>query len=235
MTTGYVEKYRISIQVFLNGYSYKITDTDGRTVSEKDFCEIEELYSSRIFSYPYKEYRISYRTHRCTLIPAGLMPDTGNADKDEVLRNLLAEYDRPEENEKVECTRITPADAVLVYAMPGEGSPLRAILSSLPSDCRPFPEMYWMLEELYGLPCHNRVIASYRDSLLSLAIAEDGKLLLCNSFNAQDFTTAMYFIFSALKQFQINPEVTTIYFRENLGHDQEMLLYRYFSGVEILK
>ena len=79
------------------------------------------------------------------------------------------------------------------------------------------------------------VRADYSASLLSLAIAEDGKLLLCNSFNAQDFTTALYFIFSALKQFQINPEVTTIYFRENLGHDQEMLLYRYFSGVEILK
>lgn len=80
---------------------------------------------------------------------------------------------------------------------------------------------------------HNRVVASYGDSFLTLVISEGDKLLLCNSYKAEDFTTALYYVFFAIRQFQFNPEVTTIYFRNELDEDSQMMLYRYFSGVEI--
>lgn len=235
--TGYVERYRISIQVFLNGYSYKVTDSDGNTILRKDDNAVEDLYSSHLFSYKYEEYELSFRTHECTLIPERMLHgwQEGDAGK-KVLREALSEYTPLEDDREIAAIGVPYLKAVLVYALPGKGSSLNALLTSLPAGCRPLPEMYWMLEQLHGtLKCHNRVIASYRDSLLTLLISEDDSLLLCNSFEAPDFTTALYFLFSSMKQFQFNPEVTTVYFRNSLSQEQQMLLYRYFSGVEVLE
>ena len=72
------------------------------------------------------------------------------------------------------------------------------------------------------------------DGYLYLTIAQGKSLLLCNSFQAPDFTSAEYFIFMVLKKLQLNPEVSTICFRTPLTEDQEMSLYRYFKSVEQL-
>ena len=72
------------------------------------------------------------------------------------------------------------------------------------------------------------------DGYLYLVIAQGKSLLLCNSYQAPDFTSAEYFIFLALKKLQLNPEVTTICFRTPLTEEQEMSLYRYFKSVESL-
>ena len=70
------------------------------------------------------------------------------------------------------------------------------------------------------------------DGWLYLAIAQGKKLMLCNSFQAPDFTTAEYFVFLAMKKLQLNPEMSSIYFRTRLTEEQEMSLYRYFRSVE---
>ena len=72
------------------------------------------------------------------------------------------------------------------------------------------------------------------DGWLYLVIAQGKTLLLCNSFLAQDFTTAEYFIFLAMKKLQLNVEMSSIYFRTPLSEEQEMSLYRYFMNVEHL-
>ena len=59
-------------------------------------------------------------------------------------------------------------------------------------------------------------------------------LLLANVFRAVDFTTAEYFLFMAVRKLQMNPEVSTVYFRTPLREDEEMSLYRYFKSVERL-
>ena len=70
------------------------------------------------------------------------------------------------------------------------------------------------------------------DGHLYLAVSQGKTLLLCNSFVAQDFTTAEYFIFMVMKKLQLNPEMTSIYFRTPLDEGQESSLYRYFKSVE---
>ena len=79
---------------------------------------------------------------------------------------------------------------------------------------------------------YNKILASYMDGVLYLVIAQGRSLLLCNSFQAPDFTTAQYFIFLAMKNLQLNPEVSTICFRTPLSEEDEMSLYRYFKNVE---
>lgn len=246
MTAQYVERYGISIQVFLNGYSYKITDSDGKTVSYKGEGTVEELYSSRELSFPFTEYSLSFRTNECVLVPNAILKETlrrenaaeGKNEKpweqERILRGILSEYVPIDDNRKTECIEVPAFDASIIYAIP-DNPVLKAVSGALARECRPLPEIYLILEELHALKCHNRVIASYRDSLLSLAIAEEDRLLLCNSFQAADFTTALYFIFSALKQYSLNPEVTTINFMTPLDDEKQMLLYRYFSGVEAIR
>ena len=70
------------------------------------------------------------------------------------------------------------------------------------------------------------------DGWLYLVIAQGRTLLLCNAYAAPDFTTAEYFIFLAMKKLQLNPEMSTVYFRTPLAEDDEMSLYRYFKSVE---
>ena len=91
-----------------------------------------------------------------------------------------------------------------------------------------------MLRSLPELTEYNKIMASYMDGVLYLVIAQGKSLLLCNTFQAQDITTAQYFIFLALKKLQLNPEVSTICFRTPLSEEDEMSLYRYFKSVEQL-
>jgi len=94
------------------------------------------------------------------------------------------------------------------------------------------PEQYCILRDMHKLTDYNKVMASYADSRLYLGIAQGSTLLLCNSYQAQDFTTAEYYLFAALSKFQLNPEVTTIWFRTPLTDEQELSLYNYFKLVE---
>ena len=99
---------------------------------------------------------------------------------------------------------------------------------------RILPEMYYMLESMSECNDYNKIIASYADSYLHLAVAQGKSLQIANVFKAPDFTTAEYFIFNTMKKLQLNPEVSTISFRTPLNAEQEMSLYRYFKAVEQL-
>ena len=96
------------------------------------------------------------------------------------------------------------------------------------------PEMYFILKDLGKVGDYNKIVASYSGTHLHLAVAQGGNLLLANVFEAADFTTAEYFIFLVLKKLQLNPEVSTVYFRTPLAEEEEMSLYRYFKSVERL-
>ena len=97
-----------------------------------------------------------------------------------------------------------------------------------------YPELYYILKGLPSCPEYNRILASYKDGYLHLAVAQGKTLLLANVYEAADFTTAEYFIFLVLKTLQLNPEVSTISWRTPLSQEEEMSLYRYFKAVEVL-
>ena len=84
-------------------------------------------------------------------------------------------------------------------------------------------------EPQIGILCHLDA------GVLSIAIAQGRQLLLCNSYPAQDFTTAEYYIFLAVKSLLINPEMSTVCFMSALSDEEEMSLYRYFKSVLVLE
>ncbi len=145
-------------------------------------------------------------TPKFTLIPSGFL-DPGRQWE------TLSEVVDIEEGARVEAMEFPEFNAVLLYSGQIDGV------------CR-------MLRKLSELQDYNKIVASYKDGYLYLVIAQGRTLLLCNSFRAEDFTTAEYFIFLAMKKLQLNPEVSTIFFCTELYEEQEMSLYRYFKSVE---
>ena len=136
-------------------------------------------------------------------------------------RESLGEVVFLADTDVVKAAEVPQYEAWLLYAAPSESS------SAL-------PELWYILRDLPHIQEYNRIIASWKEGRLYLAIAQGGTLLLANSYEAPDFTTAEYYIFLALKSLQLNPEVSTIYFRHAIGADDEMSLYRYFKSVETL-
>lgn len=134
-------------------------------------------------------------------------------------REMLSETVSLEDKDPVEYISLPEFSAELVYSPFKKGE---------------VPELYHVLKDLQKVGEYNRIVASYAGGILSLAIAQGRNLLLANVFEAVDFTTAEYFLFMAVRKLQLNPEVSSVYFRTPLSGDEEMSLYRYFKAVEQL-
>ena len=219
---------RISIQVGLSGYSFKIY-ADNELVRASEWISAEKVFSTPEFHDRYAQVDVSVFTPKCTLVPVRFH----DPDRETAMLSEVADIDV---SGKVDSIDVTDYAAVMLYQDPVGESLAKVIASTVlrqdAAPVRPLPEMYHMLKQLAALPDYNRIIASYMDQVLYLAVAQGRTLLLCNSFSAPDFTTAEYFIFMVMKKFQLNPEMSVIYFRTPLDDEQEISLYRYFHGVE---
>ena len=218
---------RISIQVGLSGYSFKLDTAEGKRSS--GWMSAERVFTTPELQKRYDEVEISVFTHKCTLVPSQFFQQESAA-------HLLSEVVDINDGDPVESVAMEESAAVLVYSN-AIGETLSKVISETVrltdgGKVRPLPEMYYILKELPKLSDYNRILASYMDGILYLAIAQGKSLLLCNTYKALDFTTAEYFIFLAMRKLQLNPEVSTICFRTPLDEEEEMSLYRYFKNVE---
>ena len=135
-------------------------------------------------------------------------------------RLALSDVCELKEDEEVATLELPQYDAVLVYSLGGD---------SFVADGT--PEIYKLLLQLPDCPEYNKILCSLQEDRLFLAVAQGKNLLLANSFQVQDFTTAEYYIFLSLKSLQLNPEISTICWRTSLDAEDEMSLYRYFKAV----
>ncbi len=149
-----------------------------------------------------------------TLVPSSFF-DPGRE------REALAAVALLKESDIVRHIDIPQYDAVLVYSVDEDSVSV-------------LPEMAEMLARLPACPTYNKILCSLNNGYISIAIAQGKTLLLANSYKAEDFTTAQYYIFLAAKSLQINPEVSTIYWMSAPQTSEVMSLYRYFKAVEIL-
>ena len=222
-------KDRISIQVGLSGYSFKIETDD--TVRSSEWLSADRIFTSSEFQRRYDQVDVSVFTPKCALVPRQFH-HPGES------RQILSEVAPVSDSDYVEYVDIPQSASVLVFSN-SIGESLSRVISDmvLKTDgdkARPLPELYHMLMALEQIQDYNKIMASYKDGYLYLVIAQGRTLLLCNAFQAQDFTTAEYFIFHAMKKLQLNVEMSTIHFRTSLTEDEEISLYRYFKNVEQL-
>ncbi|MBQ3606967.1 MAG: DUF3822 family protein [Bacteroidales bacterium] len=220
---------RISIQVGLSGYSFKIQTAD--EVRTSPWMSAERIFSTPEFLQRYDKVEISVFTPKVTLVPDQFHDDSDTA-------RMLRPVADVAMNDEVSSVHVPEFGASLVYSNNIGETLSRAVSETVlerdGNKSLPLPEMYFMLRSVLDLQDYNKILASYMDGILYLVIAQGRSLMLCNSFQAPDFTTAQYFIFLALKNLQLNPEVSTICFRTPLSEEDEMSLYRYFKNVELV-
>ena len=198
----------ISIQVSLSGYSFKVREGDGEVRS------FPWQSADRLFTTP--EFQRRYDS-----VPESFF-------RPEAVRTLLSDVVALDPSDATGYVRIPELGAVLLFSN-SIGESLSRVLSQtvLTASGAPapvLPEMYYLLKALPECEDYNKVVASYRDGWLHLAVAQGRSLLLANVYAAPDFTTAEYFLFLALKRLQLNPEVTTVCFRTPLESEAEMSL-----------
>ena len=158
---------------------------------------------------------MSRHTPKAALVPSAFF-DAASA------REILSRTVLLDKDDKIEYISLPEFSAELVYS-------LSVDIDSAEDN---MPELYNVLKAISGVAEHNKIVASYGDGVLSIAIAQGSDLLLANVFEAADFTTAEYFIFMAVRKLQLNPEVSTIHFLTPLSPEEEMSLYRYLRSVE---
>ena len=218
---------RISIQVGLSGYSFKIYAGD--EVSSSEWMSSDRIFTTSEFQKRYDAVDIAVFTPKVALVPEQFYsPETAS--------RMLADVVMLKENDRVESVSVPEYGAVMLYSN-NIGETLTRVVSETVmcvdgSKASPLPVMYYMLKELVKLQDYNKIVAAYMDGILYLVLAQGSTLLLCNSYKAPDFTTAQYFIFLAMKKLQLNPEMSSISFMTHLDYEQEMSLYRYFRSVE---
>ena len=222
-----LQRDRISIQVSLSGYSFKVEDARGSHSSA--WQEPRTLFTSQELQRSYAEVELSLFTPKCALVPEKFFsPGTE--------RELLSQTVQLEVSDSVFSVPVPQYAAVLLYSSDSSRGLCDAILSTVrcSGEKSPefLPEMYYILRDLSLSGEYNKILASWADGWLYLAIAQGRNLQLANVYRAVDFTTAEYFIFTALKSLQLNPEMSVINFRTPLAAEQEMSLYRYFRSVE---
>lgn len=220
-------KRGISIQVSLGGYSFRIR-TEGKTRAS-GWLSPDRIFTAPEFQSRYDEVEIFLFTPKCTLVPSHFFDPSA-------ARSILSEVVSLDEGDMVEYVDVPSIGGVMVFSR-SIGERLSAVVSEtvLRADgykARVLPEFYAMLMAAEDIPEYNRIVASYADGRLYLVVSQGKTLQLCNSFEAADFTTAEYFIFLVMKKLQLNPEISTVYFRTPLDPAQEMSLYRYFKAVE---
>ena len=151
---------------------------------------------------------MSRHSRKVALVPSAFFDRT-------YARDILSRTVKLDQEDKVEYISLPELSAELVY--------------SLSQD---LPELYYLLKKLPEIKEYNKIAASYGDGVLSLVIAQGDNLLLANTFEAADFTTAEYFLFMAVRKLQLNPELSVVHFMSVLTGEEEMSLYRYFKSVE---
>ena len=224
MDTVHTQSSGISIQVSLSGYSFKTLP--GGTPS--GWMGSEQLFTTPEFQRRYKEVEITLLTPKVALVPESFFDESS-------AREALAEVVALKNEDTVEWVAVPEVGAVLLYSL-SIGESLSKVLSQTVLTesgdmVKVYPEMYGLLRSLSTIEDYNKIVASWRDGYLHLVIAQGRSLRLANVFQAPDFTTAQYFLFLAMKQLQLNPEVSTVCFRTPLDMDSHMSLYRYFKAV----
>ena len=216
----------ISIQVSLSGYSFKVQE--GGEVRSSGWLGPDRIFTTPEFQRRYDEVDIALMTPKCTLVPDSFF-------RPDAVRSMLADVVSLDPSDAVGYVRLPELGAVLLFSNT-IGESLSRVLSQtvLTASGAPapvLPEMYYILRALPSCEDYNKVVASWRDGWLHLAVAQGKSLLLANVYSAPDFTTAEYYLFLVLKRLQLNPEVSTVCFRTPLSPEAEMSLYRYFKAV----
>ena len=218
---------RIFVQAGLSGFTFK-TESD-KAGHSSIWMDAGSVFTAPELQKRYDDVRISLFTPKFTLVPSQFVTEATE-------REMLSGVCQLSGSDKVFSTDVPEFAAKLLWS-PSNVGKLCETLSNIVlrvdgTAAEVLPEPYYMLRSLHSMSQYNKIVASYADSKLYLVIAEGRSLRLCNVYDAPGFTSAEYWIFSAMKSLQLNPDVSEIVFRTPISEEEEISLCSYFRSVE---
>lgn len=122
--------------------------------------------------------------------------------------------------------RLNGTKAVLAYALKQE-----EVTAQGP---QPEPFAIRLIEECGNINEYNRVVFHYSacKNLSHTVIATGEELKMANSFKADSFESALYFLFLSIQQLQMNPRQCTVRVCSEITPEQEQTIARFFGGVQ---
>lgn len=232
--------YRLSIQSNLNGFSFSILDPAGMkclylrksdfSIATDGLSEYLKKCSKMVESIPilareYNKVTVITETEKYTLIPVSQF-------KERDILKQLSEFYVIEDDEEVSFKIVEELDLVIIFAA---NSTLLNIIRRVQSGFESIPSIYLVLKTMLRRKDHNKLYLNYIKGRVDITVFIGSQLMLCNSFPAEEFTSALYFAFLALKQSFINPENTTVFIHGDIFIPEIQLLSKYFPMVKYFR
>jgi len=231
-------RYRLSIQADLSGFSFAILNDEAATCLQllhhpfPNTQDHNDMYTEVVTCrQKYPQLKALFSSVQCvwcapffTLIPeSAFIPDNAAA----ILQSVHTINDLDE----IYFYPLQQFGAICIYSIPNSiSAPLFKIQPAIRFYSIAVP-MIQMTAPLYG---HTRVLFFYRNQYLYLTLMKEKQLLLCNAYHAPEFTTALYFLFFALHQWQLNPESLCLYISGQISKQNRQLLHNYFPLIHFL-
>lgn len=121
------------------------------------------------------------------------------------------------------------ANAVVAYALPQSEADNNGTEGEMP-----YPLVAQLLEEAMQIPHFNKVVFHYSTErrISHIVIAAGDELKLANSFRADSFESALYFLFLSIQQLQMNPRQCTVKVCSETTPQQEETFAKFFKGIQ---
>lgn len=232
--------YRLSIQSNLNGFSFSVLDTQGKrclylmasdfSVADEGELEYHKKCLKMVDSIPllrmeYEKVLVVSESEKYTLIPSSQF------NEKDILRQLSELY-TIEDDEEVSYKLVENLNLVIVFAA---NSTLLNIIRRAQSNFESIPAIYFVLKSLQSRPEHNKLYLAFNRGYVDISIFSGQQLMLCNSFIATEFSTALYYAFLGLKHSFINPENTTVFIHGTILESDIKLLSKYFPTIKYFR
>lgn len=218
---------RLTIQIDLSGFSFKITKPSGEIVIPKDKTVssggLSAMTTIPQLAYNYSRTDVIVDTYKYTLVPTTFFSK-------EESEAILSEIHSMEKGDKVMSIELPQHEATMVFAIPEQ---IYATVSKIQREAIYTPIVYHMINTLPQIEENNKVCVHFSDETVHIVAAERNQLLLANSYPAKDFVTAQYYIFLVIKEAMFNLQFTTIQLFGDITKGEKKGLTKYFKGVNI--
>ncbi len=214
---------RITIQLDLSGYSFKIYDRSGNYISSYEkSCPIDLAVNELAAVIDAgSQVSVELSTWKYTLVPQ-------SSYEADYAHMVLGEVKDLEPTDRIQSIDLPLRKAKMIFAVPAD---IYDGFTGLAKNVKFYPIAYTLVEKLEDIEQHNRVIISFSEGMLHMAVAERERLMFVNTFPTRDIATAEYFIMSVIKEMTFNPEHTFIYIWNKVEDAMVANLRKYFPKV----
>lgn len=235
-TTNFSE-YRLSIQSTLDGFSFSMFNKTLNRIDLKyksDYTPVKmpeiEYYKSikntvdefSLLKKEFSEVHLTVNSNKYVLVPLSVF------DKRKLKKYILGEFVL-DETEELNYQILDDQLGVIIFAV---DSTLAGIFSIFHNNLKIFPIIYNPIRNLPTAIEYNKVFVYFDKFNCSIIGFIGSKMIYCNSFEAFDINTVLYFTQLALKVSLINPEFTKLFYQGSFNSKDLKIMSKYFPLIE---